>query len=82
MSDDPGRAAQCVLDALRRAPAGAEGSVRRIALASACPAEYRDLGEVARARRAANGDVVWWAFDMPAGMRGRLFPESAARPVP
>ncbi|MFI0349681.1 hypothetical protein [Actinomadura sp. 9N407] len=58
VSDDAARAALGVLEALRDAPAGAEGTVRRVALGMQC--DYVDLGEVGRARRAADGQVVWW----------------------
>ncbi|MEW2358860.1 hypothetical protein [Spirillospora sp. NPDC029432] len=59
VSDDAAVAAERLLDALRDAPAGAEGVVRRVALGAWC--EYVDLGEVARARRDAGGEVVvWW----------------------
>jgi hypothetical protein len=61
VSDDPAMAAQHLVDVLQDAPAGAEGSVHRVVLSSAGSAEYVDLGEVARARRAADGDVIWRA---------------------
>ncbi|MEW2354329.1 hypothetical protein [Spirillospora sp. NPDC029432] len=58
VTDSPAMAAGHVADELAQAPAGAEGSVRRVALASA-HAQYVDLGEVARARREDGGTVHW-----------------------
>src|SRR5688572_24750770 len=59
VTDDPALAAGHVHEALRDAPAGTVGTVHRVALSGLGGIEYQDLGEVARARRAAGGDVVW-----------------------
>jgi hypothetical protein len=61
VTNNPALAAAHVFFALRDAPAGAVGTVRRVVLSMSGHVEYEDLGEVARVRRAADGELLWWA---------------------